>query len=81
MKVLLIVVSSIRKVIELCGRTAGSGSREARHARDPKNPDIRVRFDAGPPAPPGPTRTARYQLVISSPDGYILLTMAWRDRN
>jgi hypothetical protein len=45
MKALLIVISSVRKVIELCGRTAGTVPREARHDRDPKNPDARVRFD------------------------------------
>ena len=56
-ELLLIVVLSLRKVIELCGRTAGSGSREARHARDPKNPDVYVRFDRGSGAPPGPSRT------------------------
>ena len=76
MKALLIVVSSIRKVIELCGRTAGSGSREARHARDPKNPDAYVRFNWGPGARQACHGPARYQLVISSPGGYIPLAMA-----
>ena len=81
MKALLIVASSILKVIELCGRTAGTGTREARHARDPKNPDACVRFDRGQGPRQARRGPARYQLVISSPGGYIPLTMAGRDRN
>jgi len=61
---LLIVAIPTRKVIEFCGRATGTESREARHARDPKNTDMGIRLDWGSQGPPARHGPARYQLVI-----------------